>query len=475
MSVTVLKWPANRSADAVLASLRNHPIRDLSLRVMERRAFEAVVWGMPAVQFQLLYQAVARQGGTWNEAAFWSPVAQWKKQTQAADPGEISFVAFFDTRLAGPMVLELPPDHGTITVSIHNGWQVVLEEGRPDDRSGDRSKAGKYLILPPGYDGATPKDYRVVPCDTWRGFALLQIPAGRGDAEDVAKAVSRGKALKFYPLVQSARPPPTVFLDAAEEVCDGTIPYDLRFFEALNRFVQHEPWLARDRAMIDMLRSIGIEKDEVFDPDAALQSVLVQAATEARAWLDGEYEAMLASPYFPKGRWAIPACPDVLAAVRSNFSRQGRYRIDRRAILYSTAFFGARHLDDDRFYLLAIRDADGADLDGGADYRLTMPPAPPVDLSWSVTLYDRDTHALIRGADRSSRGSASRGLKANPDGSVDLFFGARPPPGRVGNWLATMPGGRFQILFRFREPREALFDNSWILPDVQKLHCQKPQ
>jgi hypothetical protein len=465
MSVTVLKWPANRSADAVLASLRNHPIRDLGLRVMERRAFEAVVWGMPAVQFQLLYQAVARQGGTWNQAAFWSPVAGGKNQTLAADPGEVSFIVFFDTRLAGPMVLELPPaDHG-IAVSIHNGWQVVLEEGRPNDRS----RAGKYLILPPGHDGAVPEDCRVVPCDTWRGFALLRIPTGRGDAEDVIRAVFRGKALTFYPLARSAHPPSTVFVDAAEEVCDATIPYDLRFFEALNRFVQHEPWLARDRAMIDMLRSIGIEKDEIFDPDAALQSVMVQAATEARAWLDGEYEAMLATPYFPKGRWAIPACPDVLAAVRSNFSRQGRYRVDRRALLYSTAFFGARHLDEDRFYLLTTRDADGADLDGGANYRLTVPPGAPVDQSWSVTLYDRDSHALIRGTDRAGRGSASRGLKANPDGSIDLFFGVRPPPGRAGNWLATIPGSRFQVLFRFREPREALFDNSWILPDVQKL------
>ena len=28
---------------------------------------------------------------------------------------------------------------------------------------------------------------------------------------------------------------------------DSTIPYDVRFFEALDRFVQSEPWLERDR------------------------------------------------------------------------------------------------------------------------------------------------------------------------------------------------------------------------------------
>ena len=42
--------------------------------------------------------------------------------------------------------------------------------------------------------------------------------------------------------------------------------------------VQIEPWLHRDRAMIDQLKSIGIEKGKPFNPDADTQEILKQAA-----------------------------------------------------------------------------------------------------------------------------------------------------------------------------------------------------
>jgi hypothetical protein len=51
----------------------------------------------------------------------------------------------------------------------------------------------------------------------------------------------------------------------------------MRFFESLNRIVQSEPCLERDKVMIDQLRSIGVEKGKPFQPDgdttAALKSL----------------------------------------------------------------------------------------------------------------------------------------------------------------------------------------------------------
>jgi hypothetical protein len=61
---------------------------------------------------------------------------------------------------------------------------------------------------------------------------------------------------------QAANPSETVFIDAIGAAYDSTIPYDLRFFQSLDRFVQQEPWLTRDKAMIDQLKSIGIEESE---------------------------------------------------------------------------------------------------------------------------------------------------------------------------------------------------------------------
>ena len=57
---------------------------------------------------------------------------------------------------------------------------------------------------------------------------------------NIVKAVDYGKRIKVYPLSTAANPPATTFVDAINVVYDATIPYDIRFFEALDRFVQGE-------------------------------------------------------------------------------------------------------------------------------------------------------------------------------------------------------------------------------------------
>ena len=57
----------------------------------------------------------------------------------------------------------------------------------------------------------------------------------------------------------------------------------IMLFELLDRFVQAEPWLTRDKVMIDFLKTIGIEKGKPFKPDAKTKSILDDAAREARA------------------------------------------------------------------------------------------------------------------------------------------------------------------------------------------------
>jgi len=89
---------------------------------------------------------------------------------------------------------------------------------------------------------------------------------------------------------------------------DSTIPYDIRFFQSLDRIIQTEPWLTRDKAMIDELKSIGIEKGKPFNPDAKTTEILKSAAIEARNYIDGLYQAGF-PPFFSNSRWAVPAAP----------------------------------------------------------------------------------------------------------------------------------------------------------------------
>jgi hypothetical protein len=444
----------------------------LAERAVHRRAVEAVIWGMPAVNAELMFQATRQAKGDFNQVVYWSRPLNWKNQTLTPNPDTIYVFPIFNTKNVGPMVLEIPPaeegDGGSITGSVDDGWQVALEDVGP--AGADKGKGGKYLILPPGYKEKLPEGYIVLPSRTHAGFALLRSNFTSGGAAEIARAVAYGKRIKFYPLSQAANPPPTVFVDAFDVLFDSTIPYDLRFFETLDRVVQREPWIERDRVMIDQLKTIGIEKGKRFDPDAKTQKILLDAAREAHAWLDHRYEnAYFPPPYYEGGRWTLPGSAEVLGGMSTDFAKPDTYPVDGRAIAYSVAFFCPKHLGAGQSYLMTIKDKSGHAFDGGSAYRLNVPANAPVKLYWSATIYDRATHALIRNLPRSSRSSQTPGLQKNEDGSIDIWFAPKAPAGKEANWIPTNAGGRFEVLFRFYGPEKALFEKTWRLPDIERI------
>lgn len=301
---------------------------------------------------------------------------------------------------------------------------------------------------------------------------MLRSILRSGSDADVAKAVDYAKCIKLYPLSQAANPPATTFVDAINSVYDSTIPYDLRFFQSLDRIVQTEPWLPRDKLMIDMLKSIGIEKGKPFSPDAKSQDILNSAAREAHALLESRYEGIFTPPYFDISRWALPALPDYLKASQDGFSDPDEYPVDSRGLIFTFAFFTPKHLGEGQFYLMTVKDKNGQSFDGSKNYRLTVPADAPVRQYWSATVYDRATHGLIRDMPRSGRGSQSQGLQKNTGGSVDIYFGPKAPPGKESNWVPTSPSGQFEVLFRFYGPDQPLFDKMWKLPDIEQITAQ---
>jgi hypothetical protein len=454
-------------AQAALAKLEELTANDLTRRAIERRAVEAIIWGMPAVNFDRLCQAMLRlPKGGFNQVVYWSRLSDWKNQTLTPNPDSIYLMPFINTKDVGPVVLEIPPaDEGSITGSIDDAWQTALEDVGP--AGADKGEGGKYLVLPPGYDGDVPRGYFLVPAETNRTYALLRSILRSGN--DVAKAVAYGKRVKLYPLTHAAEPPPTIFSDAADVVFDTSIPYDLRFFESLSRTVQAEPWLARDRAMLDPLKSIGIEKGKLFLPDAETQDILDDAAREAHAWLDLRYESAFSSGFYDGRRWALPVSNELVEGMETAFANPDSYPLDGRGIAYAMGFFSAKHLGRGQFYLMAIKDRTGQPLDGAKTYRLNVPPKVPVTQYWSATVYDRATHTLIPDLPRGSRSSQSPDLTINRDGSVDIYFGPAAPSGKDSNWVPTSPGGEFEVLFRFYGPERSFFDKRWVLPDIEKI------
>jgi hypothetical protein len=100
-----------------------------------------------------------------------------------------------------------------------------------------------------------------------------------------------------------------------------------------------------------------------------------------------------------------------------------------------------------------------------------VPTNAPAEQFWSLTLYDTATRAMIKNPGSDSARSSLDKLKANPDGSIDLYFGpaGSAPAGLEANWIETVPGKGFYPMMRFYTPKAGLFDGTWKLPDIEAV------
>jgi hypothetical protein len=144
------------STQRVVKPARPFNAAEMADRTVHRRAVEAVIWGMPAVNVDLMYQAMARNTeGRYNHITYWSHLPDWKIQTLTPNPDAIYLTPYFNTADVGPMVLEIPPaDDGSITGTVMDCWQSPLEDVGP--AGVDKGKGGKYVVAPPGYEDKIP-------------------------------------------------------------------------------------------------------------------------------------------------------------------------------------------------------------------------------------------------------------------------------------------------------------------------------
>jgi len=422
---------------------------------------------MPAVNYERMLQAAIDHGAKLNQVVYWSRPVNWKNQTLTPNPDTIYLNPFYDTS-KGPVVVEIPPadaDH-VIVGSFDVAWQNALADVGP--AGADKGKGAKYLITPPGYQGKPPEGYIVLPSETYRGFVILRSNfKSRSDA-DIKSAVEHGKRVKVYPL--GGNPDSTVFVDAYDKPFNATIPYDATFFDYLNRFVQTEPWLTRDKVMIDSLKTIGIEKGKPFQPDAKTRSILDDAAREAHQVIALKYETGFVPAFFKGTHWSVPIPPETRDGLGTMFADPNEYGLDGRAVMYHMAYFSPKVFGGGQFYLINISDSLGKPLEGNKTYRLTVPANAPVEQYWSVTAYDRETHALIRGMSYPSRASNDMTVQKHPDGSVAIYFGPAAPPDKKSNWVPTDPKRQFELLFLLYGPKKEFFDMKWKLPDVEEVN-----
>src|SRR4030095_11314036 len=103
---------------------------DLAHRAIHRRAVEAAIWGMPAVNYYLMYrEMVDKAKGDYNQVLSCARLLDAKTQTLTPSPDVIYLMPFFNVQDVGPVVLEIPAaDDGVFNGSIMNYWQAAIED-----------------------------------------------------------------------------------------------------------------------------------------------------------------------------------------------------------------------------------------------------------------------------------------------------------------------------------------------------------
>ena len=143
------------------------------------------------------------------------------------------------------LVIEVPPGLQGI---LDDFWQrPIRSEGQIEGRQWagdvglpgpDHGKGGKYLILPPDYDGAIPEWLFTYRSGTygvfvfWRGFFK--------DPEKLAEPVKVMEQTRIYPLGKQATAKPMQFPDASATPANMLYPQDGTAFDMLSRFIAHE-------------------------------------------------------------------------------------------------------------------------------------------------------------------------------------------------------------------------------------------
>lgn len=465
-------------------------------------AFEAFVNTMQGVSIEALHQGFQDAGVKDNEVIVFSELMDAKSLFLTPNADTVYVMSMLDLS-KGPIVLEVPPG---VLGGIDDAWfRWVTDTGVSGP---DRGQGGKYLIVPPDYDGELPTG----------GFYVAHSPSyihwwfGRmfiADKSDPKPAVDAiRKFLKIYPyepggvgtpvsaflagkakLGKITPPPPTVFHEGTGKVMNTIMPNDWGYFEMLNTVVQREPATSLDPELMGPVAAIGIVKGKPFAPDERMKKIMTDALAVANA--TARTLVMRSRDpswtYYPGSAWQNPLfasgyefetpIPEVTPEGVKPFPPTGYRQLDARTTFFYgytgiTPAMAMRVPGIGSQYLLATLDADKNYFDGAKTYKVTLPPNIPEANFWSFTVYDSMTRSELdtpQGYPRAgSQSYPSPAAEPNADGSTTVWFAPEQPDGvGRGNWIQTVPGKGWWTVLRLYSPLEPFFTKEWRPSEIE--------
>jgi hypothetical protein len=269
-------------------------VKDFDYQIKYQRAFEAVLWNMPAIAiYSFRRAAFSDLGMKDNDIIAYSAPATPKLEAITANSSTPYIAAYTDLR-KGPVVLEVPaagPD-GSLYGQVVDAWQFTIADVGP--AGVDKGEGGKLIFTPPGYNEPMPEGYLHIASPNYHiAFAFRSVPAS---GKTTADAHAYAQRLRMYYLSEAANPPQQRFVDPANQRYPTLPFYDERHFEDMHEIMSVEPVREHDKVMMGMLKSLGIEKGKPFAPDETAKRAMRQAAIDAwfylQQWFDNMPQSM---------------------------------------------------------------------------------------------------------------------------------------------------------------------------------------
>ncbi len=467
------------------------------------RALDAFLNSYGGASAYAIRQGLLSIGAEDNSVTIFPELMDSKSLFLTANADTIYALSIIDLT-KGPMVVEQSPKGvGTIN-DMWFGW--IIDVGFPGP---DRGEGGRYLLLPPGYDGPIPEGGFYVA----RSRTNRVIYASRGylvDNDPKPTVENIKQTMKIYPytpggvgtsiatalegkvkLEVNPPIPETKFLEASGKAFNTIPPSDYSFFEMINANVQAEPADSYNPELAGQLAAIGIVKGNEFKPDDRMKKILTDAAavgdatSRALNWrFSGPHPDW---SYYPDSMWG-----NMLWEGGANFetpppmiTKEGLFAplppTGARTLDSRTAFYYGYTLDSPGMimrlpkvgsqYLMGFLDADKNNLNGGKTYKVTLPKGIPAAAFWSFTVYDNQTRSMLQTPQNYPRAGSqsypSPAAEADADGSTTIWFGPTQPEGvKRGNWIQTMPGKGWFTLLRLYSPLESFFTKEWRLSEI---------
>ena len=429
------------------------------------RGFQVYLDNLGAVAIRAFLSSLAAQGADApNKIAIFEQLMDSQSMVLTANTSTLYAFSRTDLAKDGPTVIEVPPG---MLGFLDDDWQRFV--GDIGVTGADRGKGGKYLVVPPGYDGQTPQEYFLLKPRTNKNFLFLRGSIAEG-LEAGAKNMTSG--IRIYPLKDTAKPPPTTFINLSGKSFNSLFPNNLAYYEHLNQIIQDEPIDAIDPAQRGAIATIGIVKGKPFTPDERMKKLLTEAATLGSATA----RAITFEPRLD-GVYLYPDTDSVWSAFFANrnatFESDGTMQLEAAVLYYFNAggvtpAMAKTGVGVGSDYAGAYLDAKKQPFDGSKTYKLHLPPNVPVNNFWAVTIYDTQTRSMLQTGQRfPTVGSQTKGIEKNADSSFDIYFSPKAPTGKENNWLQTVPGKSFFVILRMYGPLEPWLNKTWRPSEIE--------